>query len=112
MLGISRRTLINWEAGEMPNLTHRRKILELIQNVLGLVITENLLLESDISLAVGPLSVFTANAPGTPKSDTDNEANLKKRKMWDLMLKLETLDDDTLIKVIDFVETQRRAIKN
>ncbi|MFP4459958.1 MAG: helix-turn-helix domain-containing protein [Candidatus Zixiibacteriota bacterium] len=103
LLGISRRTLINWESGEMPNQSHRKAILELIDEKLDIKVAEKVLVEKDIAKAIGPMSIYLF--PEMLSGLNSHQRQL----LQHLFLKIESLSEETLKTIIDFVD---EAIKH
>jgi DNA-binding XRE family transcriptional regulator len=98
MVGVSRRTLINWESGETPNVTHRKKIIEIINEKLDIKIHENVLMEKDIKKVIGPMSIYLF--PEVLSGLNPQQKQL----MQHLFLKIENLSEETLKTIIEFVD--------
>ncbi len=98
LLGVTRRTLVYWEKGEIPNRKHREKILRLIKTNLQIDLDENILITKDITKVIGPVSFFIY-------SDLLKGLSPKKRQILQhLFLKLEHADTETLNKILTIVD--------
>ncbi len=98
LLGVTRRTLVYWEQGELPNQGHRQEILRLVKEHLQIDIDEKFLLTKDISKVIGPVSFFMY-------ADLLKDLSEKKRQILQhLFLKLEHADTDTLAHILDMVD--------
>ena len=98
MIGVSRRTLINWESGEVPNQSHRKKILSLINEKLQIKVAENVLIEKDIARIIGPMSIYLF--PEVLSGLNPQQKQL----LQHLFLKIESLSEETLKTIIDYVD--------
>lgn len=94
-LGVSRRTVINWESGTPPRRRGLDKLKRFVADELGVEIGDGVLLGANIKDVLGPLSLYI-----TGKKLTPSQRNL----MRYLMLRVHGLTDDMLGMVLKRVE--------
>lgn len=94
-LDVTKRSIILWESGSIPNRTNLDKLSKLILKLLGVRIPPEILLEKDI----------TGNLELLPRTDFEKKLSVKHRKILrSLFLSAGSLDENQLLQVIEYID--------
>ncbi len=94
-MDVTKRSVVLWESGNVPNSSNLRKLAQLFSSMLGVDINANLLLKNDITDKVELL----------PRSDFEREFSPEHRKILrSLFLSAGSLNKTQLRKVVKYVD--------
>ncbi len=94
-LDVTRRSVLSWESGNVPNKGNLKKIADFFADRLGAEITPSELVETDLSIVAELL----------PLSDFERGLSPEGRRIFhSLFLSTRGLGEDEIKKVIDYIK--------
>ena len=99
-LDVTRRSVISWESGNIPNANNLKKIANFFGESLGVEITPSELVETDLSVVSELL----------PLSDFERGLSPESRRIFhSLFLSTRGLSEEELKKVIEYVRNLKKT---
>jgi len=96
ILDVTKRSIILWESGSVPNPNNLDKVAALFSQLLNIGITGEILTEKDITDILELI----------PRSDFERELSGEHRKILrSLFLSAGSLDEKQLLKVIEYIDS-------
>jgi len=94
-LGVSKKSVINWESGKAPHRSNLEKIAATFSKILGFTISPQELITGDL----------TEKIELVPRNELERELSPEQRKILrSIFLSAGYLDKTKLLKVVDFID--------